>query len=178
MPRRFRRKRVLILFFLFIFIIYVINQRLENSIDDNNELPDKNNIIYQQSKKPIDVENKVESSFFDSSKHTKIDWHDYNAIARDNARTGLGEGGTGVEPSQQERNSPQFQKLYRENGFHAFISDNISLDRSYVEFKDKFEFPAPENDQYLNICLWCKPTLDFDMPSMNKKLILLGYVSY
>ncbi|CAF1569202.1 unnamed protein product, partial [Adineta steineri] len=35
---------------------------------------------------------------------------------------------------------------------------------TYVEFEDKFEFPANENDQYLNICLWCKPTLDFDMP--------------
>ncbi|CAF1516626.1 unnamed protein product [Adineta steineri] len=145
MPRRFRRKRVLILFFLFIFIIYVINQRLENSIDDNNELPDKNNIIYQRLKKPIDVENKVESSFFDSSKHTKIDWHDYNAIARDNARTGLGEGGTGVEPSQQERNSPQFQKLYRENGFHAFISDNISLDRSAKDIRH----PDCKNKLYL-----------------------------
>jgi len=48
---------------------------------------------------------------------------------------GLGEGGTGVEPSIQERNSLDFQQLYRENGFNAFISDNISLDRSVKDIR-------------------------------------------
>jgi len=47
----------------------------------------------------------------------------------------LGEGGTGVEPSAQERNNPDFQRLYRENGFNAFISDNISLDRSVKDIR-------------------------------------------
>ncbi len=48
---------------------------------------------------------------------------------------GLGEGGAGVEPSAQERNSAEFQRLYRENGFNAFISNNISLDRSVKDIR-------------------------------------------
>ena len=48
---------------------------------------------------------------------------------------GLGEGGVGVEPSAQERGSAEFQRLYRENGFNAFISNNISLDRSVKDIR-------------------------------------------
>ncbi len=48
---------------------------------------------------------------------------------------GLGEHGVGVEPSAQERNSAEFQRLYRENGFNAFISNNISLDRSVKDIR-------------------------------------------
>lgn len=65
----------------------------------------------------------------------KIDWHDYELIARDNARTGVGEQGAGVEPSAQERSSADFQQLYRANGFNAFISNNISLDRSLKDIR-------------------------------------------
>ncbi len=48
---------------------------------------------------------------------------------------GLGEAGVGVEPSAQERSSPHFSELYRQNGFNAFISDNISLDRSIKDIR-------------------------------------------
>lgn len=48
---------------------------------------------------------------------------------------GLGEGGTGVEPSLKERHSAEFQQLYNENGFNAFISDTISLDRSLKDIR-------------------------------------------
>ncbi|CAF0906543.1 unnamed protein product [Didymodactylos carnosus] len=65
----------------------------------------------------------------------KIDWHDYNQIAEDNARTGLGEQGQPVEPSMQERSSHEFSKLYRENGFNAYVSDNISIHRSVKDIR-------------------------------------------
>ncbi|CAF1056013.1 unnamed protein product [Rotaria sordida] len=48
---------------------------------------------------------------------------------------------------------------------------------SYIEFNNKFEFQIGPNVQYLNICLWCKPSLDSNIPYANKKLILLGYAS-
>ncbi len=48
---------------------------------------------------------------------------------------GLGEGGIGVELSMQERKNPDFDRLYRENGFYALISDNISLDRSIKDIR-------------------------------------------
>jgi hypothetical protein len=47
----------------------------------------------------------------------------------------------------------------------------------HVEFNDKFEFQAGPTERFLNICLWCKPPLDCDVPDAGKKLILLGYVS-
>ncbi|CAF0942922.1 unnamed protein product [Rotaria sordida] len=48
---------------------------------------------------------------------------------------------------------------------------------SYIEFNNKFEFQIGPNVQYLNICLWCKPSLDSNIPYADKKLILLGYAS-
>ena len=51
------------------------------------------------------------------------------------ASLGIGEKGAGVEPSPQERDHSEFQRLYRENGFHAFLSNNISLDRSIKDLR-------------------------------------------
>ncbi|CAF3640251.1 unnamed protein product [Adineta steineri] len=47
----------------------------------------------------------------------------------------------------------------------------------YIEFDSKFDFQVGPNEQYLNICLWCKPPLDCDVPNPGKKLILLGYAT-
>ncbi|CAF3413431.1 unnamed protein product [Rotaria sp. Silwood1] len=45
----------------------------------------------------------------------------------------------------------------------------------YVEFDNKFKFKIGPNVQYLNICLWCNPPLNCDIPHARKKFILLGY---
>jgi hypothetical protein len=141
MPLRYRRKRILFIVLLFILIVYLLNQYQDDS-NDQNGLTDSFSISTKH-------ERLVE---INGEKSRKIDWHDYESIAREKARTGilihlfsfisfacdllgLGEGGTGVEPSAQERNNPDFLRLYRENGFNAFISDNISLDRSVKDIR-------------------------------------------
>uniref|UniRef100_A0A0N5AB49 Polypeptide N-acetylgalactosaminyltransferase n=1 Tax=Syphacia muris TaxID=451379 RepID=A0A0N5AB49_9BILA len=68
---------------------------------------------------------------------SKKDWHMYDLMAKDSLREGLGEGGkpvklnlTGVEKTEQER-------LYKANGYNAFISDLIALDRSPKDIRHK-----------------------------------------
>ncbi|CAF2649326.1 unnamed protein product [Rotaria sp. Silwood2] len=48
---------------------------------------------------------------------------------------------------------------------------------TYIEFDHKFKFQVGPNDKFLNVCLWCKPPLDCDVPNAGKKLILLGYAT-
>ncbi|CAF4468111.1 unnamed protein product [Rotaria socialis] len=47
----------------------------------------------------------------------------------------------------------------------------------HIVFNNKFEFQVGPNERYLNICLWCKPPLDCDVPNAGKKLILLGHAT-
>ncbi len=80
MPLRFRRKRILLLFLLSSFIfIYFINYQSENVITN------KHNEIELTSLSSI-REQFVE---INGKKLRKIDWHDYEFIARENARTGI-----------------------------------------------------------------------------------------
>ncbi|UJR20991.1 hypothetical protein I4U23_024093 [Adineta vaga] len=132
MPLRFRRKRVLLVFFLFLSTIYLINKQLKHPLDIDEQA-----YVPKDEKKSVSYKSQISKKIVEinGEKVQKIDWHDYESIARDNARTGVGEGGVGVEPSAQERNSPDFQRLYRENGFYAFISDNISLHRSVKDIR-------------------------------------------
>ena len=167
MSLRFRRKRVLLISIVSLFIIiYLITNRTKNPTNDeenvlnNKEKKDGKQFVEEIIRTTISTTKTIQSSSLrekiveiDGKKFKKIDWHDYELIARENARTGyfnylfverlysyffllgLGEGGAGVEPSAQERNSPQFSRLYRENGFNAFISNNISLDRSINDIR-------------------------------------------
>lgn len=87
----------------------------------------------------------------------KIDWHDYEYISTENARqggleriasimklilhstchcfSGLGEHGVGVEPTSEYRANPRFSNLYQQNGFNAFISEIIPLNRSVNDIR-------------------------------------------
>ncbi|CAF3546872.1 unnamed protein product [Rotaria sordida] len=47
----------------------------------------------------------------------------------------------------------------------------------HIEFNHKFNFQVDPNERFLNVCLWCKPPLDCDVPNAGKKLILLGYAT-
>jgi len=63
----------------------------------------------------------------------KIDWHDYKQNAADNARKGPGEQGAAVVLSAEEEKMKD--DLYKVNGFNAFASDKISLERSLQDIR-------------------------------------------
>ncbi|CAF3391363.1 unnamed protein product [Rotaria socialis] len=158
MPLRLRRKRILIISIIsIILIIYFTKNHSEKQTNNEDDLLDKpikkhdkrsvNKLDDATTRKSQYQTRTVREAFvqIDGKTLRKIDWHDYEMIARENARKGLGEGGIGVEPSAKERNSAEFKQLYRENGFHAFISNNISLDRSVKDIRH----PECQNKLYL-----------------------------
>ncbi|XP_030216841.1 polypeptide N-acetylgalactosaminyltransferase 10 [Gadus morhua] len=59
------------------------------------------------------------------------DWHDYNTIRRDAARSGNGEQGKAFPLTDGDR----VDQAYRENGFNIFVSDRISLNRSLPDIR-------------------------------------------
>jgi polypeptide N-acetylgalactosaminyltransferase len=63
----------------------------------------------------------------------KIDWHDYKKIAEEAQRHGPGEQGVGfVLDAREEKQKNNF---FRENGFNAYVSDKISLERSINDIR-------------------------------------------
>ena len=63
----------------------------------------------------------------------KIDWHDYKRIQEDLVRNGPGEQGLGYNSDISEQRLKD--KLFRENGFNALVSDQISLNRSLNDIR-------------------------------------------
>ncbi|CAF97291.1 unnamed protein product [Tetraodon nigroviridis] len=61
----------------------------------------------------------------------RVDWHDYEAIRKDAARTGNGEQGKAFPLTDSDR----VDQAYRENGFNIYISDRISLNRSLPDIR-------------------------------------------
>ncbi|CDQ63194.1 unnamed protein product [Oncorhynchus mykiss] len=59
------------------------------------------------------------------------DWHDYEAIRRDAARSGNGEQGKPFPLTDTDR----VDQAYRENGFNIYVSDRISLNRSVADIR-------------------------------------------
>ncbi|XP_041947390.1 polypeptide N-acetylgalactosaminyltransferase 10 isoform X2 [Alosa sapidissima] len=59
------------------------------------------------------------------------DWHDYETIRRDAARTGNGEQGKPFPLTDADR----VDLAYRENGFNIYVSDRISLNRSVPDIR-------------------------------------------
>jgi polypeptide N-acetylgalactosaminyltransferase len=101
---------------------------------DNHKIPAKfANFLQPQASPPI------ARSFFDSAAKnvdgSKIDWHDYEMIAREEHRKGLGEHGLAAKLSKEEKALEQ--KLFMRNGFNALLSDKISLNRSIPDIRHK-----------------------------------------
>ncbi|KAJ8266858.1 hypothetical protein GJAV_G00135500 [Gymnothorax javanicus] len=59
------------------------------------------------------------------------DWHDYERIKRDAARSGNGEQGKPFPLTDADR----VDQAYRENGFNIYVSDRISLNRSVADIR-------------------------------------------
>lgn len=94
---------------------------------NNHPLAITQNYIYLE---PINSFFRQEHSF-----RVKIDYHDYEYLAREKARFGLpGENGQPVyaEESEAELN----KKLFDENGYYGLVSDKIALNRSVADFRN------------------------------------------
>ncbi|KAI7815551.1 N-acetylgalactosaminyltransferase [Rhyzopertha dominica] len=65
----------------------------------------------------------------------KIDWHDYEAMQRDSLRKGIGEQGKPAHLTAAD--SDKYEKLFKENGFNAALSDQIALDRAVPDIRHK-----------------------------------------
>lgn len=76
--------------------------------------------------------------------HKKIDWHDYEKISRDEMRIGIGEKGKAETLSPDENDEKD--KLFRQNGFNALLSDKISLNRSVPDIRH----PKCKDKKYLS----------------------------
>jgi hypothetical protein len=108
MPLRFRRKRIILISILSIFlIVYLINNRSEELIIDENNLSDtqiKQDDVKRSIKEIIrevnptttttttttsQIPSREEIFEFNGKKFKKIDWHDYELISREHSRTGI-----------------------------------------------------------------------------------------
>ncbi len=82
-------------------IIYLINNRSKNLVDNRDNLPDqeiKKDVqkfvverVISESSTTKKASRSIQEEFveIDGKQWRKIDWHDYEAIDRENARTGL-----------------------------------------------------------------------------------------
>ncbi|VDN28781.1 unnamed protein product [Gongylonema pulchrum] len=75
----------------------------------------------------------------------KKDWHDYEAMKSDAARVGPGEGGKPVVIPADPKIKEEQDKLYRVNGYDAYISDLIALNRSVRDIRH----PECKNMKYI-----------------------------
>ncbi|KAL5012727.1 hypothetical protein ScPMuIL_011278 [Solemya velum] len=63
----------------------------------------------------------------------KIDWHNYKQIALEQERKGPGEQGSAINLNQEDEKLKD--ELYKVNGFNAYASDKISLNRSLSDIR-------------------------------------------
>lgn len=70
------------------------------------------------------------------SNANKKDWHNYTAILLDSLRIGFGEQGKRVF-NHDTQNTELERKMSLENGFNAYLSDRIALNRSLPDIRYK-----------------------------------------
>lgn len=112
---------------------------------------------YQENLKPAE-QNSISQVFFKPKTNTKKDWHNYAQIASDANRTGPGEQGQAVILSSDEE--AKKGSLYKVNGFNAFASDKIALERSLPDIRH----PGCRSKKYLESL----PTASIVVPFHNE----------
>lgn len=65
----------------------------------------------------------------------KKDWHDWSFISNESNREGLGEHGEAVD--QSDIDADEVEALFLSNGYNAYVSDKISLNRSIPDYRHK-----------------------------------------
>lgn len=102
---------------------------------------------YHQQPLPFESNNNIANNqkprWLDESNNEKIDWHDEISITRDLLREGLGEQGLAAHLDKTDK--AKEKKLYSENGFNAYLSDHISLNRSVPDIRH----PGCKTKKYL-----------------------------
>lgn len=79
----------------------------------------------------------TQEDIIDELSHDKIDWHDYQLISREKRRSGFGEHGVGVRLTDGAEFEKRVATLMKLNGFHAAVSDIISIHRALPDIRPK-----------------------------------------
>uniref|UniRef100_A0A914BYD2 Polypeptide N-acetylgalactosaminyltransferase n=1 Tax=Acrobeloides nanus TaxID=290746 RepID=A0A914BYD2_9BILA len=127
------RKFFLTFFYVFVlFGLFIVYRSSSRSIQHNSE-----EVIVKR-----DIPNNIgrdgEDPFIAEYRNLpKKDWHDYEAIKADEARSGPGEHGAPVAVPKDEKTKKLQDELYRANGYDAYVSDQIALNRSIKDIRHK-----------------------------------------
>ncbi|KAI5732458.1 hypothetical protein M8J76_000430 [Diaphorina citri] len=90
----------------------------------------------------------------------KIDWHNYDQISAESKRVGIGEHGVPVHLDFKKYDKSKYDELFKVNGFNAYLSDMISLNRSIPDIRHK----ACKDKKYLSSL----PTVSVVVPFFNE----------
>lgn len=102
----------------------------ENILTFNqNENQIKPNDMYNDNDNNNEIKNNKELI----KEFVKKDWHDHFSITKQLLQEGLGEKG---KPAHLNDNKIKERELYNQNGFNAYLSDHISLNRSVPDIRN------------------------------------------
>ncbi|GAB6023940.1 hypothetical protein CHUAL_008670 [Chamberlinius hualienensis] len=121
-------------------VVFLLSRVLETKDEPNNslknEIPrDVPNVVTKTSKLSEESTEPDDIPVFIPKSKNKKDWHNNEQIETDKVRKGPGEQGEAVSTSPDE--DAQKQELYKVNGFNAYVSDKIPLDRSLKDIRHK-----------------------------------------
>ncbi|PIC32327.1 hypothetical protein B9Z55_012700 [Caenorhabditis nigoni] len=116
---------------LFLYFIYSYVAVSNDAPRLNEEIP-----VFQQ-KQAAALGDEALDPFEKYRGHEKIKWEDEVAYEKDKAREGPGEWGKPVKLPDDKETEKEALSLYKANGYNAYISDMISLNRSIKDIRHK-----------------------------------------
>lgn len=111
--------------------------------DTKDEAEEFNNAIDEEDPNQVEEENEQRREQDQKQQQqilppnqAKKDWHDYTAMERDAKRVGFGEQGKRAANNDESTREIE-RKMSLENGFNAYLSDMISVNRSVPDIRYK-----------------------------------------